>query len=132
MYMLLNHSRIKTCSSNYYIPSIFEHCLIAHVHFFVSCISSSIWKGKVHPRTGHEGPKGEQRYSSTLSLTSALDGGCQSLPHPGHFFPGKETLYPLYRRLGGPQGQSGWVQKISPPLVFDPLTVQPVASRYTN
>ena len=31
-------------------------------------------KGKVHPRTGHEGPKGEQRYSSTLSLTSALDG----------------------------------------------------------
>jgi len=32
-------------------------------------------KGKVHPRTGHEGPEGEQRYSSTLSLTSALDRG---------------------------------------------------------
>ena len=32
-------------------------------------------KGKVHPRTGHEGPEGEQRCSSTLSLTSALDGG---------------------------------------------------------
>ena len=33
-------------------------------------------KGKVifHPRTGHEGPEGELRYSSTLSLTSLLDG----------------------------------------------------------
>jgi len=26
-------------------------------------------KGKFHPRTGHEGPEVEQRYSSTLSLT---------------------------------------------------------------
>ena len=31
-------------------------------------------KVKVHPRTGHEGPKGEQMYSSTLPSTSALDG----------------------------------------------------------
>jgi len=30
-------------------------------------------RGKVHPRTGHEGPEGEGTYSSTLSLTSALD-----------------------------------------------------------
>jgi len=45
--------------------------------------------------------------------------------------PGK-TQYPLYRRLGGPQNRFGQVQKISPPLGFDPWTVQPVASRYTN
>jgi len=32
-------------------------------------------RGKVHPTTGHEGPEGEKRYSSTFSLTSALDGG---------------------------------------------------------
>lgn len=30
---------------------------------------------KVPPRTGHEGPKGEYRYSSTFSLTSVLDAG---------------------------------------------------------
>jgi hypothetical protein len=30
--------------------------------------------------------------------------------------PGK-TRYPLYRRLGGPQGPSGWVRKISPTKV---------------
>ena len=34
-----------------------------------------ILKGKVHPRTGHEGPEGEYRYSSTLLLTLALDWG---------------------------------------------------------
>ena len=33
-----------------------------------------IVKGKGHPRTGHEGPEGEERYSSTLSFTSAIDG----------------------------------------------------------
>ena len=32
-------------------------------------------KGKGHPRRGHEGPEGEQMYSSTLPSTSALDGG---------------------------------------------------------
>ena len=42
------------------------------------------------------------------------------------------THYPLYRRLGWPQGQSGQVLKISPPPGFDPRTVQLVASRYTN
>ena len=46
-------------------------------------------KGEGHPRTGHEGPEGENRYSSTLSLTSALDGVGWSTPRPDHFTPGK-------------------------------------------
>jgi hypothetical protein len=89
-------------------------------------------KGKVHPRTDHVGPEGEQRYSTTLSLPSALDGGGWSTLRPGRFTPGKETRYPLYRRLGGPQGRSGRVRKVSPPPGFDPQTLQPVASRYTD
>jgi hypothetical protein len=72
-------------------------------------------KGKVLRRTGHEGPKGEKRYSSTLSLTPALDGGGWSTPRPGRFTPRKDTRCPLYRRLCGPQGRSGRVRKISPP-----------------
>ena len=55
--------------------------------------------------------EGEQRYSYILSLTSALDGGGWSMPHPCRETPAKETRYPLYRRLGWPQGQSGCVQK---------------------
>jgi hypothetical protein len=45
--------------------------------------------------------------------------------------PGK-TRYPLYRRLGGPQGRSGRVRKIPPPPGFDPRIIQAVASRYTD
>jgi hypothetical protein len=40
--------------------------------------------------------------------------------------------YPLYRRLGGPQGRSGRVRRISPPPGFDLRTVHLVASRYTD
>jgi hypothetical protein len=50
---------------------------------------------------------------------------------PAAFTPGK-TRYPLYRRLGGPQGRSGRVRKISLPPGFDPRTFQPLASRYTD
>jgi hypothetical protein len=48
---------------------------------------------------------------------------------PADLPPGK-TRYPLHRRLGGLQGRSGKVRKISPPPGFDPRTIQPVASRY--
>jgi hypothetical protein len=50
---------------------------------------------------------------------------------PAALAPGK-TQYPLHRRLGGPQGRSGLVRKISPPPGFDHRTVQPVASSYTD
>jgi len=43
--------------------------------------------------------------------------------HPGCFTPRKETHYPLYRRLGGPQDQSGRVRKILLPPGFDPRTI---------
>ena len=48
--------------------------------------------------------------------------------HAPASLPPGETRYPLYRRLGGPQGPSGRV----PPSGFDPRTAQPVASRYTD
>jgi hypothetical protein len=51
---------------------------------------------------------------------------------PGRFLPPGKTRYPLYRRLGGPQGRSGPVRKILLPPGIDPRTVQPVDSRYTD
>jgi hypothetical protein len=54
------------------------------------------------------------------------------MPHPGSFTPGKESQYPLYGCLSGPQGWSGRVQKIPLTPRFDPRTVQPVASPYTD
>ena len=88
-------------------------------------------KGKALHRTGHEGPEGQHIYSSTLPLTSALDGVDGQRHAPGALSPGK-TRYPLYRRLGRPQGRSGRVRKISSPPGFDPRTFHPVASRCTT
>ena len=62
----------------------------------------------------------------------ALEGGEGSELCPGNSLTLGKTRYPSYRRLGGPQGRSGQVRKISPPPGFDPRTVQPVASHYTN
>jgi hypothetical protein len=64
-------------------------------------------------------------YSSTLSLTSAVDvvGGQRHAPASGTHYTGGWV---------GPQGRSGRVRKTSPPLGFDPRTVQPVASRNTD
>ena len=58
-------------------------------------------KGKDLPRKGHEG-------------LERLDGDGWLTLRSGCFTLGKGTWYPLYRRLGGPQGRSGWVRKISP------------------
>jgi hypothetical protein len=75
-----------------------------------------------------------QRGSRGIALLFFNPGarrGGWSTPHPGRFTPGKDR-YPLYRRLGGPQGWSERVRKMSLPPGFDPWTVQLVASRYTD
>ena len=65
-------------------------------------------------------------------MTTALEWGEGSETRPGRSLPPGKTRYLLYRRLGGPQGRSGQVRKISLPPRFDPRTVQPLASRYTD
>ena len=60
-------------------------------------------------------------------MTKALEGGEMSASRPGCSLPPGKTRYPLYRRLGGPQGRSGQARKISHPAGFDLRTVQPVA-----
>jgi hypothetical protein len=52
--------------------------------------------------------------------------------HAPTALPRKEARYPFCRRLGGPQGRAGRVQKISPKPGVDPRIVQLVASRYTD
>jgi len=54
--------------------------------------------------------------SSTLSLTSALDGVGDRRHAPAALPPGN-TRYSLYRRLVGPQARSERVRKISPPSI---------------
>ena len=51
--------------------------------------------------------------SSFLSSTSALVGSGKSTSRPDRFTHVKETRLPLYTRVVGPQGRSGYARKIS-------------------
>ena len=85
--------------------------------------------GKVHPRTAQESPEVEKRYCSTLNLNTGFGGKGRAMPCPDHFTP-----YPAHivQGLGGPQGLSGWVWKVLLLLEYNPWTIQPVVTRYTN
>jgi hypothetical protein len=85
--------------------TIHKHCNQQNIsHLLCTYITLRVHlkrgKGKGHPRTGHEGPEGKQRYSSALSLTSALEWGGWSTLLPGRFTT-RETRYTLYRRPSG-------------------------------
>jgi len=74
--------------------------------------------------TCHESTDGKYRYSTTVSLTLALDrGGCLK-PLSSPFTPGNEPL-PIVQRLGGSQSRSGLVQRIWAPPASDPSTESP-------
>jgi len=53
-------------------------------------------------------------------MTAALEGGEWSAACPSHALPSGTTQYPFYRRLGGPQGQSGWAENLVPAGVRSP------------
>jgi hypothetical protein len=76
-----------------------------------------------HPKTDHETWKKEYGYTSTHSLTSALDAGGWTTPHTGRSTVGKGTQCSFYRRLCGQEGRPGQVRKMWPKQKFDPRTV---------
>ena len=59
-------------------------------------------RGQVHPVTGHEGPEGEEKYGSTPSLTSALDGCGWSAPRPGRFTFREKDFLLIVEKAGWP------------------------------
>jgi len=59
-------------------------------------------------------------------MTAALEGGEWSAARPGCALPTGKKWYPFYRRLGGPQGRSGWAENLSHTGIRF-RTVQPVA-----
>ena len=88
---------------------------------------------KVFPAHPMKVCRGQWRYTSTqprkwMKLSSQL-------PAPAAVPSGKIFRCTLTRRLGGPRSRSGWVWKgenILPSLEFEPLTLHPVTTCYTN
>ena len=74
---------------------------------------------KVRPITGHERPEGKQKYSSTLSLTSALDGVGGQHDALAALPPGRDAVPVVLEGGGGPQYRSGQVWKIAPSPAFE-------------
>ena len=76
-------------------------------------------------------PRGWVEVQLYSSMTAALEGGEWSAARPGRTLPPEKTRYPLYKRLGGPQGGSGLVENLVP-TESRSRTVQPVVIRYTD
>jgi len=60
-------------------------------------------------------------------MTAALEGGEWSAARPGRILPPVKTLYPFYRKLGGPQSRSRRAENLAP--VRDPIPDRPARSQ---
>lgn len=87
-----------------------------------------IRKGKPEPLHDQQALRGRKDIASPI-LSLNTGRGRWSSVCPGHFIPGKETQYPLHRRIGGARGWSGWLRKNWPAVAS---TIQPAASCYTD
>ena len=65
------------------------------------------------------------------SMTATVEGGEWSAARPSRTLPPRNTRYPFYRKLGGPQGRSGRAENLVPTGIRS-QTIQPVVSRYTD
>jgi len=64
-------------------------------------------------------------------MTTALEGGEWSAARPGRTLPPGKTRNPFYRKLGGPQGRSGWAENLVPTGIRS-RTVQSIVNHYTD
>ena len=70
----------------------------------------------------------EPRYSSTLSITSVLDGSGWLTP----LYSRERQPEHIVQKAGWPWDRSGRLRKISPTSEFETWTVQPVGNRYID
>jgi hypothetical protein len=82
------------------------HLFLHHSYhsFYIVSEKASLYKSKVHSRTGLKGPSCVYKTRSALFHSRYRAWGITATPRP--LTPGKETRYPLHRRLCGPRG---WV-----------------------
>ena len=84
------------------------------------CVCLYRKQSKVHYIAGHEGPEEEETYSSTLSLTSALQGNGWPTPRPGRFTPGKDTVPILKEFVWAPGSVWIFVENLGPTGIPSP------------
>jgi len=84
---------------------------IVHIYIYIKVNCALVQARRLCTgRTAHRGSGG----IALLFLDHGTRRGEESASSPGRSLPPGKTRYPLYRRLGGPQGRSAQVRKISP------------------
>ena len=76
---------------------------IVSLYYIKFTVETQREKDEFHPRNCHQGPQGYS-YRSTLSLTSAVDGGWWWTPRSCSFIPGKPIRYPSVQEAGWMRG----------------------------
>ena len=96
-------SKRPTKSSIIYCSILYKCRRISLIHIeHVNCLGIKV-EVKFLPRTGHEGPEGEQMYSSTLPSTSTLDGVGDQRHAQATLPPGKDPV-PIVQEAGWAPG----------------------------
>ena len=111
------------------VPKI-KKIILYEMKFLVpnySCLHNP-WVGATAPRSPFSLPCVLNWICWTPTPNKIIPDYATAAPRP--LYPREKTWYPLYLRLGGPQGRSRWVRKISPAPGFGPRTVQAVVSRW--
>ena len=105
------------CESSCHIIELVDFLFLAasrFERFTPGNIKSDPFTGPVWPRGWVEGYDRGTRRGEWLAA------------RPGRTLPPGKSRYPLYRRLDGPQGRSGWVENLVPTGIRS-RTVQPIA-----
>jgi hypothetical protein len=98
---------------------IFLHFLLLGRGFKISHhVGQEVKEGKAVPLHAKKIQRGSTGIALTILDTSTREYGW-SATRPDCFTPGKETRYPLYRKLCVPRGRSEWVPKIPPPKFLE-------------
>jgi hypothetical protein len=99
-----------------------------------ACYTEPACSEKVKVKCSRDRPGVAQRVRRGIALLFHDGGtrrGWEVNSTPGLHLPPGKTRYPLYRRLGGPQGRSGRSENLVPTGIR-PRTLQPVVNRYTD
>ena len=112
------------CGWHQYYPSKIISVFLTKFHYFSYQV-----KGKGIPFTGHEGPREMWMQRSTYSQPRHQEEVGQLVLRSAAFTPEESPRYSFYRRLSGPQDQSGHERAKKNLHPSDTWAVQPVAQR---
>jgi hypothetical protein len=114
--------------------------VIGMLKYFIRVTCFNLTKGKGHPITGHQGPRGGIEVELYSFSPSALGRCGWSAQGSGRFVPGKDLVPIVQDPVWAPGPVWTCAKNLAPTGIFfywhikrfDPRTVQPVVSRYTD